>query len=64
MAGLKVSEVDMKDVRILLFGSGTAGTGIADQIKDAVALNTDKSKEDAGRQIWSVVSISLLTTIC
>jgi malate dehydrogenase (oxaloacetate-decarboxylating) len=52
MAALKVSRIDMKDVRIVLFGSGTAGTGIADQVKDAIALNTEKSKEDAGKQIW------------
>ena len=29
-----------------------AGTGIADQIKDAISQNTGKSREEAGRQIW------------
>lgn len=52
MSALKVSNVDIKDARVLLFGSGTAGTGIADQIKDAIAVDTDKSKEEAGKQIW------------
>ncbi|KAK3077039.1 hypothetical protein LTS18_011368 [Coniosporium uncinatum] len=52
MAGLHVNKVPMKDLRVVIFGSGTAGTGIADQIKDAIAVDTDKSKEEAGKQIW------------
>ena len=54
MAALHVSEVKMEDVRIILFGAGTAGTGIADQIKDAIAVSTKKSAEEAGKQIWWV----------
>jgi len=42
----------MEDIKIVIFGAGTAGTGIADQIKDAIAVRTSKSKEDAGKQIW------------
>jgi len=52
MTGLHVNKVPMKDLRVVVFGSGTAGTGIADQIKDAIAVDTDKSKEEAGKQIW------------
>ena len=51
-AALQVSKVKMQDVRIVIFGAGTAGTGIADQIKDAIAVDTEKSKEEAGKQIW------------
>ena len=39
-----------------MFGAGTAGTGIADQIKDAIAQETGKSTEEAGAQIWYVES--------
>ena len=52
MAAFKVNGVKWDDARFLMFGSGSAGTGIADQIKDAIAQETGKSKEEAGRQIW------------
>lgn len=56
MAAFKVSGVKWDEARFVMFGSGTAGTGIADQIKDAIAQETGKSKEEAGRQIWWVLS--------
>ena len=52
MAGLHVSKVKLEDMRVIIFGAGTAGTGIADQIRDAIAADTQKSKEEATRQIW------------
>lgn len=52
-SALKVSDVSLKDVRILCFGSGSAGTGIADQISRAIALESGKSVEEAAKQIWS-----------
>ncbi|MCJ1437427.1 NAD-dependent malic enzyme, mitochondrial [Xylographa pallens] len=52
MAGLEVSKVKMTDMRMVIFGSGTAGTGIADQVRDAIAADSEKSKEDAAKQIW------------
>lgn len=52
MAGLHVSKVKLGDVRIVIFGSGTAGTGIADQIRDAIATESGKSKEEAAKHIW------------
>ncbi|OCK83975.1 hypothetical protein K432DRAFT_346078 [Lepidopterella palustris CBS 459.81] len=60
MAAFKVSGVKWEDARFVIFGSGTAGTGIADQIKDAIATETSKSKEEAGRQIWCVDKPGLL----
>lgn len=52
MAGLKVSGVSWKDVRVVIFGSGTAGTGIADQIVDAIKVQTGKEHGEAFAQIW------------
>jgi malate dehydrogenase (oxaloacetate-decarboxylating) len=52
MAGLHVSNVKFKDMRLVVFGSGTAGTGIADQVRDAIATDCNISKEEAAKQIW------------
>ena len=52
MAGLHVSKLKLSDIRIVIFGAGTAGTGIADQIRDAMATESGKPKEDATKQIW------------
>ena len=52
MAGLHVSKLKLKDVRLVIFGSGTAGMGIADQVRDAIATESSKSPEEAAKQIW------------
>ena len=52
MTGLHVSKLKLSDMRLVNFGSGTAGIGIADQVRDAIAAESGKSKEDAARQIW------------
>lgn len=54
LAALQVSKVKLEDVRVVIFGSGTAGTGIADQISDTIATETRKSKDEASKQIWYV----------
>lgn len=54
LAALHVSDVKIDDVRVVVFGSGTAGTGIADQIADTIVTQTNKSKEEASKQIWYV----------
>ncbi|KAI8932523.1 hypothetical protein NX059_010702 [Plenodomus lindquistii] len=60
MAAFKVSGTKWDEARFVMFGSGSAGTGIADQIKDAIAHNTGKSREEAGHQIWCVDKPGLL----
>lgn len=52
MAAFTVSGTEWDEARFVMFGSGTAGTGIADQITDAISQRTGKSKEDALKQIW------------
>ncbi|KAJ5239101.1 hypothetical protein N7468_003720, partial [Penicillium chermesinum] len=54
MAALHVSKVKLEDVRVVIFGSGTAGTGIADQVTDTIASKTHISKEQACKQIWCI----------
>lgn len=60
MAGLHVSKLKLADMRMVVFGSGTAGTGIADQVRDAIAAESGKSKEEAAKQIWCVDKPGLL----
>lgn len=52
MTALHVNKVKIGEVRVVCFGAGSAGTGIADQISDAIATMSKKSKEDAVKQIW------------
>lgn len=52
MAGLHVAKLKLADIRLVIFGSGTAGTGIADQVRDAIATESRKSQDDAAKQIW------------
>ncbi|KAL4897407.1 hypothetical protein BDV59DRAFT_167655 [Aspergillus ambiguus] len=60
MAAFHVSGIKMQDARIVIFGSGSAGTGIAEQIVDAIAMETHKSKSEASRQIWCLDKPGLL----
>lgn len=53
-AAASVADVKIGDLRCVMYGAGTAGTGIADQIADAIALDGGKSKEDAKKQIYCV----------
>jgi len=60
MAGLHVSKLKLEEIRLVIFGSGSAGTGIADQVRDAIAADSGKSKEEAAKQIWCVDKPGLL----
>lgn len=59
MSGLHVSQQKLSDMRVVIFGSGSAGCGIADQIRDAIATESKISKEDAAKQLWYVSSLLL-----
>ncbi|PBP18800.1 putative malate dehydrogenase [Diplocarpon rosae] len=59
-AGLNVSRLKLRDMRLVIFGSGTAGTGIADQVRDAIAADCNIPKEEAAKQIWCVDKPGLL----
>ncbi|KAL2842259.1 hypothetical protein BJX68DRAFT_278400 [Aspergillus pseudodeflectus] len=60
MAGLHVSKVALKDVRVVCFGAGSAGTGIADQISDAIATESGRAKAEAMKQVWCIDKQGLL----
>ncbi|KAK1763093.1 putative nad-dependent malic enzyme protein [Phialemonium atrogriseum] len=62
MAGLHVSNQKLSDLRMIIFGAGTAGVGVADQVRDAIATERGISKEEASKQIWLIDKPGLLTT--
>jgi malate dehydrogenase (oxaloacetate-decarboxylating) len=49
---MHVSKQKLGDLRMVVFGAGTAGVGIADQVRDAIAAERAISKEEAAKQIW------------
>ncbi|KAH6669650.1 malic enzyme [Plectosphaerella plurivora] len=61
-AGLHVAGQGLSDMRMVVFGAGTAGVGIADQVRDAIAAERGISKDEAAKQIWLIDRPGLLTT--
>ncbi|KAK6834081.1 malate dehydrogenase (oxaloacetate decarboxylating) (NADP+) [Apiospora arundinis] len=62
MAGLHVSKSHVKDLKMVVFGAGTAGVGIADMVRDTIATEKNISKEEASKQIYLIDRPGLLTT--
>lgn len=60
MAGLHVSNVKLTDMRMVVFGSGSAGCGIAAQVAAGIATDCDKSASEASKQIWCLDRDGLL----
>jgi malate dehydrogenase (oxaloacetate-decarboxylating) len=60
LSATRVAGSRMRDQRIVIFGAGTAGVGIADQLRDAIARD-GIDKDAATRQIWCVDKQGLLT---
>ena len=52
MAALHVTGQTLSDIRMVVFGAGSAGVGIADQVRDAIATEGNISHEQAAKQIW------------
>lgn len=59
-AAIHVAKYKMEDLRVVMFGAGSAGTGIADQLRDAIAIESGKSAMEAVKQIWCVDKPGLL----
>src|SRR6201996_6615505 len=61
LSAVKVTRVPMREQRLMVFGAGTAGVGIADQIHDAM-VRDGASPERARSQVWLVDKQGLLTS--
>jgi malate dehydrogenase (oxaloacetate-decarboxylating) len=53
LPGMRITGTKPSEQRVVIFGAGTAGVGIADQIR-AVMIDDGLSKDDATRLFWCV----------
>jgi len=60
ISACRVRGAPLRNQRVVIFGAGTAGIGIADQIRDAM-VREGLSKQDAIRRFWCVDLPGLLT---
>lgn len=60
LSAVKASGVPLLEHRIVIFGAGTAGIGIAEQIRDAM-VRQGADQEKANRQFWCIDRPGLLT---
>lgn len=60
LAGVKASHIPLTEHRIIIFGAGTAGVGIADQIQMAMQ-HSGLSAEEAASKFWLIDKSGLLT---
>jgi malate dehydrogenase (oxaloacetate-decarboxylating) len=61
ISAVRVCGTPLRNQRVVILGAGTAGVGVADQIRDAMARQ-GPSKDDAARRFWLVDRQGLLTT--
>jgi malate dehydrogenase (oxaloacetate-decarboxylating) len=61
ISAIRVSGTPFRNQRIVIFGSGTAGIGVAEQIRDAM-VREGVSQNDAAAHFWCIDRQGLLTT--
>jgi malate dehydrogenase (oxaloacetate-decarboxylating) len=61
ISAVRVCGTPLRNQRVVIFGAGTAGVGVADQIRDAM-VREGLSKEDAAKRFWCVDRQGLLTS--
>jgi malate dehydrogenase (oxaloacetate-decarboxylating) len=61
LSALKVTGIPMREQKVVVFGAGTAGVGIADQLRDAM-IRDGASEGAATAQVWLVDKQGLLTS--
>ena len=61
LAAVRATGTALRDHRIVIFGAGTAGTGIADQLR-AEMVATGLSPDQARARFWAIDKAGLLTS--
>jgi malate dehydrogenase (oxaloacetate-decarboxylating) len=61
LSALEVTGLPMRSQKVVVFGAGTAGVGIADQLRDAMVRDGAPASQ-ATSQVWLVDKQGLLTT--
>ena len=61
ISAVRVCGTPLRNQRVVIFGAGTAGVGIADQLREAM-VRDGLSPEDATRRLWLVDRQGLITT--
>jgi malate dehydrogenase (oxaloacetate-decarboxylating) len=61
ISAVRVCGTRLRNQRVVIFGAGTAGVGIADQIRDAM-VREGLSNQEAAARFWCVDRQGLLTT--
>lgn len=60
LSAVKASGVPLSEHRIVVFGAGTAGIGIADQVRDAM-VRAGLSEEESYKRFWCIDRNGLVT---
>ncbi|HDR8183188.1 TPA: oxaloacetate-decarboxylating malate dehydrogenase [Bacillus thuringiensis] len=60
LSAVKVSGVPLSEHRVVVFGAGTAGIGIADQVRDAL-VRVGVSEEESYKRFWCIDRNGLVT---
>ncbi|MER8003089.1 NAD-dependent malic enzyme [Streptomyces sp. NPDC095613] len=60
LSGARVTGAPLRDHRVVIFGAGSAGLGIADQLRDALVAD-GLSPDEASDRFWCVDRYGLLT---
>ncbi|MFK0114169.1 NAD-dependent malic enzyme [Streptomyces sp. NPDC091217] len=60
LSGVRASGTPLREHRVVIFGAGTAGIGVADQLRDALVAEGLSAAEALGR-IWCIARRGLLT---
>lgn len=61
ISAVRICGTPLRNQRVVIFGSGTAGIGVADQLRDAM-VREGLTKEEAARHFWCVDRQGLITT--